>query len=292
MPSTSLISVGRLIDESWDLYRARFHELMSVSVWLLWLAILSVLSLSLYPAASTLWLSNELTGSEYAGVIIFILTNYLVAPLLGIWVFIALVRLIRQQMTGRNGDPKKAIKETKSLFLPTILISIMVAFLLVIAILIGFGPSIILATLGAIFQNAALVILGNLLLVIGTFVAFGLAFKWMVEYMLAPYATAMDGLAGKKALGATSQLVRGRFWSVLFRLLVPKLVFIFIGVILMGIAAYITEIVLSAAGGLNLDLQLRLTTLVEWTIPVVIAVLINPLIIIADVLLYKNLKGE
>lgn len=292
MPSSPLISVGRLIDESWDLYRARFHELMSVSGWLLWLAILYTLSLSLYPSASTLWLSNELTWSQYLGVILFFLTNYVIGPLLGIWVLIGLVRLLRMQLAGRKADVKKAIAEIKPLFFPTILVSIMVGFLLVVATLIGVGPGLIIGVLGAVFGSLTLVGLADFLLVIGVFVALGLSFKWMVEYMLAPYAIMSDGLRGKKALAAGRSFVKGRFWSVFLRLLVPKFVFLLIGVILMGIVTYITGILLSAAGGLNLDLQLRLTTLVEWTVPVVIAVLINPLVIIADVLLYRSLKGD
>lgn len=288
-----LISVGRLIDESWELYRARFHELMSVSAWLLLLAILYTISLSLYPSASTLWFSNQtFSTSENIGVVLFILTNYIAAPLLGIWVVIALSRLIKMHLSGRSGNVKKAIAESKPLFLPTVLVSIMVAFLIVLAILIGFGPSIILGALGAAFDSIVLVGIADFLLIIGIFVALILSFKWLVEYYLTPYVTVLEGTQGKKAMAETRLLVQGKFWGVLIRLVVPKLVFILFGIFCMAIISYFTEILLDVIGGLNLDLRLRLTTMIEWTIPVLIGALVNPLVVIADILLYKDLKGE
>ncbi|MBI4713700.1 hypothetical protein HY771_00725 [Candidatus Uhrbacteria bacterium] len=287
-----LISIGKIIDESWELYRARFSEFMSVASWLLLLAILYVLSLALYPSASTLWFSNSLTLSENIGVLLFIFTNYVVAPLLGLWVVIALSRLTKGYLQGRNISVKQAHKETKPLFFPTLVVSLMVAFLLVVAILIGFGPTIILTTLGALFNNITLVGIGNILLVPGIFVAFILSFKWMVEYYLSPTVTVLDGLQGKKALIKSRELIQGRFWGVFLRLVVPKLVFIIFGVFIMVIVAYVTEILLNVAGGLSLDLQLRIKTIIESTFPIIIAALINPLIINADILLYRALKGE
>lgn len=287
-----LISIGQLIDQSWDLFRARFQAFMSISGWLLLLALFYTIALSLYPSASTLWFSNELTVSENAGVFLFALTNYLIGPLVGLWVLIGLVRFGRSVLSGRAINPKAAMAEVTSRFLPTLLVSVMVGLLLVLATIIGFGPSVLLAALGALIKSATLVGLANLLLIIGVFVALILSFKWMVEYILAPYATILDNTAGKKALMESRRLIRGRFWEVLLRLVIPKLVFILVAIILMVVISYATSIVISAVGGLNLDLRLRLSTMVEWVVPIVIAALINPLIVMADVLLYRSLKGN
>lgn len=290
---SKLISVGRLIDESWELYRARFHELMSVSAWLLLLAMLYIISLSLYPSASTLWFSNQtLSPSENIGVVLFILTNYVAGPLLGIWVVVALCRLIKMHLAGRSGTVKKAIAESKPLFLPTVLVSIMVGFLIVLAILIGFGPSIIVGALGAAFDSIVLVNIADFLLMIGIFVGFILSFRWLVEYYLTPYVTILEGTQGKKAMAETRVMVQGKFWAVLVRLVVPKLVFLLFGVFCMAIISYFTEILLDVVVGLNVNLHLRLTTMIEWIIPILIGALVNPLVVIADILLYKDLKGE
>ncbi|MBI2475501.1 hypothetical protein HYV69_03700 [Candidatus Uhrbacteria bacterium] len=287
-----LISIGRIIDESWELYRARFSEFMSVASWLLLLAILYIISLALYPSASTLWFSNDLSTSENIGILLFAFTNYVVAPLLGLWVLIALSRLTQGYLQGKNVGIKLAHEETKPLFFPTLVVSLMVAFLLVVAMLIGFGPPIILASLGALFNNVTLIGIGDMLLVIGIFVALILSFKWMIEYYFSPIATVLDGIQGKKALIQSRKLIQGRFWRTFLRLVVPKLVFIIFGVFIMFIVATVTEVLLGVASGLSLDLHLRIKTLVESIFPILIAVLINPLIINADILLYRALKGE
>lgn len=291
MPSP-LISIGQLIDQSWALYRAKFNELMSISGWLLLLAILFVISLSLYPSASNLWFSNELTWSENIGILLFILTQFIIAPLLGLWVLIGLSRLGRSFISGKSITVQTAVAQIHANYFPTLLVSVMVALLLFVATLIGFGPSIVLAAIGAIAKSSILITLANLLLLVGVLVSLILAFKWTVEYILAPYAAMLDNARGKQALAQSRQLIRGRFWETLLRLVIPKMVFIFISIILMAIVAYVANILLSTAGGLNLDLRLRLATMVEWVIPVVIATLINPLIILADVLLYRSLKGD
>lgn len=291
-PMPKLISIGRLIDESWEVYKAHFQDFLSISSWLLLLAILYVLSLALYPSASALWFSNELSTSENIGVFLFVFTNYVIAPLLGLWVVIALARQARVFLQNKTITTKRAHEETKPLFIPTLIVSLMVSFLLVVAILIGLGPSILLAGIGTLINSITLVGIGNMLIIVGLLVAIVLLFKWMVEYYLSPIATIVDGIFGKKALIQSRQLTRGRFWSVFLRLLIPKLVFIIFGVFLMLIIAYVMEIFLDVVSGLNLDLELRIKTIVESVFPIVIAALINPLIIIADVMLYRALKGE
>jgi hypothetical protein len=200
--------------------------------------------------------------------------------------------MARVYLQGRSLSVKRAHEETKSLFFPTIVVSLMVVFLFVVAMLIGFGPSIILTALGALFNNITLVGIGDILLIPGIFVTLLLSFKWMVEYYLSPIITVLDGVQGKKALIQSRQLVQGKFWSILLRLAVPKIVFIVFGILIMIIVAYVTEILLNVVGGMNLDLQLRIKTIVESIFPIAIAALINPLIINADVILYRNLKGE
>jgi len=284
-----LISIGQIIDQSWEQLRERFQEFMHISGWFLLLAIFYIISLSLYPSASALWFSNELSFSENAGVFLFALTYYLAAPLLGLWALIGLSRLGRAALAGRDADPKAAIAEIRPRFLPTLLVSVMVALLLLFATVIGFGPSILLATLGALTDVSALIGIANILLIIGVFVSLILSFKWMVEYMLAPYAVILENSKGQKALARSKELVRGRFWQVLVRLLIPKLVFFVVALILMAVFSYAISIVLNAVSGLNLDLRLRLATMVEWVLPMVIVALSTPLFVLADVLLYRSL---
>ncbi len=287
-----LISVGQLIDTSWDLYRARFREFLGVSAWLLILALFYTLSLTLYPSASTLWLSHDLSIAENIGIILFVLTNYLVSPLLGLCIVIGLVRSIKSHQSGRGLSQNALRADIQKFFFPTLIVSILIALLILAAVAIGFGPSAIIDIIGGLLHNLTIISIGNILLIPGVFVAIALCFMWTIEYILAPYAVILDGERGKKALRTSRSLIRGKFWATFLRLVVPKLVFVIFGVLAMAIISYFTEILLNVVGGLNIDLRLRITTLIEWNLPVVIAVFINPLMVIADVLLYGALKGE
>ncbi len=287
-----LISIGQLIDNSWELYRERFSEFIKISAWLLVLVLFYTLSLILYPSASTLWLSQNLTIAENIGIVLFVLTNYVFSPIIGLCVLIGLVRTMKSQRSGQSISPKRLHKEIRSLFFPTLIVSLLVVCFILGAVVIGFGPTIILDLIGAFFHNITIISIGNILLIPGVFVAAALCFIWTITYMLAPYVTILDGERGRKALHTSHTLIRGKFFATFLRLAVPKLVFIIFGVLAMVIFSYFAEIVLNVVGGLSLDLRLRITTMIEWNLPVIIAVFLNPLMIIADVLLYSALKGE
>jgi hypothetical protein len=63
------------------------------------------------------------------------------------------------------------------------------------------------------------------------------------------------------------------------------------GVFAMSIAAYLVGILIDVSAGLNVDIQLRISTMTTTIIPIVIAVIINPLVVISDVLLLRSLRS-
>ena len=182
------------------------------------------------------------------------------------------------------------MQEGKKLFLPTLLTSLMVLLMVLFAIVIGFGPPVVLATIGSLLHVSALIIISNILLIIGIFVALFLMIKWSVYYLLSPLFTILDGIKGKAALEESRTLIQGRFWSVLSRFAIPKLVFFIFGVTAMYIISYAAAIVISASSGISLDIQLRIGTLLQTIIPILIASFVNPLILISDVLLLRSLQ--
>lgn len=287
----SIISIGELIDQSWDVYRTRLWELLTISGWLMVTAILNAIALALYPPATTLQLGAELTGLEITGVLLFSATTLIITPLLSFWIYTSLVRALNTHFAGRRIDPKMAMREGRDVFFPTLLTSLMVVLMVVLAIVIGFAPPVILAAIGSLTNLPTLVIIANILLVIGVFVALVLSIKWVVYYLLAPIITILNNTPAKQALTMSRQLIQGRFFAVLARVAVPKLVFVIFGVFAMSIIAYLVGILIDASSGLNLDIQLRISTMTQSIIPILIAVLINPLILISDVLLFRSLKN-
>jgi hypothetical protein len=286
-----LISIGELIDQSWDQYRARLPEFLTISGWMLITAILYAIALALYPSASRLSLGVNLSGLEAIGVGLFSFTSFVVAPLLSFWVYLALTKAVDRHLSRQSIDPTQAMRDVKPLFFPTLITSVMVMLMVLLAIVIGFAPPAVIAAFGFLTNLSMLIILANLVLVAGMFVSIFLSIKWVVFYFMAPYLTMLERTPATLALAQSRQLIEGRFWAVLFRVAIPKLVFVIFGVFAMSIAAYLVGILIDVSAGLNVDIQLRISTMTTTIIPIVIAVIINPLVVISDVLLLRSLRS-
>lgn len=290
MPTKKLISVGELIDQTWEVFRGQLSDFLAVSSWLLITAILYTISLALYPSVQNLQFSAAIGNTAFSGVILYAFTTYLLAPFLSFLIYLALTRLSASAFSRSRTSHNQALKEGWNIFLPALLTTIMVGLMLVLALVIGFAPPAIIAGIGTWLSVSGLVLIGNLLLLFGIFVSLYLSIQWTTYYFFAPIVTILDDVRGKKALEISRKLVAGRFWGILARIAVPKLVFLSFGIFAMTILAYSANIMIDASAGLNLDLQLRLTTMFNTIIPIVIVVLINPLIVISDVLLFRSLK--
>lgn len=285
-----LITIGELIDRTWDHYKRDFVDLMSISGWVLITAVVDILAFSLYPYASKLASTASLTTPETIGVVLYAFSTWILAPILGLWTFIALTRLIRAQLSGRRANIHEAMLDGKRYFLKTLLVTFLIFCVLVAAIGIGLGPGILLTLLNLTFNIPSLGIISSLLLVVGIVVSLVLGFRWSVHYYFAPYALLLDGVEGKATLTASEQLTAGHFWSILLRLAVPKLLFILMVMIAMVIIGFIFETALSAFTGMNTDVQVRLSTIFTTILSTVAAVFLNPLLVTADLLLYQSLK--
>lgn len=285
-----LLSAGQLIDRSWEHYRAYFFDLLSISAWLLLKAIVDIIALALYPTATVLATSAALTLTEQIGTVLLLLSSVVVAPLAGVWVLGSLGRLVSAQLRTGRGDVKVAMREGTKIFLPLIFVSILMVIVLGAALLIGFGPAVLLAFIATTMKNGFLLILSNLLLIAGIFLATILSFLWTVRFSMAPYALITDNVRGKAALFKSQTLVRGRFWSVLARYALPKIFFVVVSLVLLAFVSYVAGMVVSAAAGLNLDVQLRLVSITTAVFPTIVAALVNPLLIVADLILYRNLS--
>ena len=287
-----LISIGEIIDSSWDLYRERFLAYLNIAGWLLPIMILQIIALLFYPSASTLATGASLSGWESFGVILYGISSIIVAPVLGLWIFIALSKAAYAHIRRRSIDTKAVLKESWKWFLPSVLVGILVALIIVGGIAIGLAPAVVFGFLAAWFESNVLLATSSLLLVLGILVAFILTLRWSIHYVFAPYEVILENSRGKKALTESNKLTRGRFWSVLLRILLPKLLFIIVGVLMMWVLSYLCAMVISTVAGLNTDLAIRLATYVEIVIPALIAILLNPLLVLADVVLYKNLRDS
>lgn len=287
-----LITVGQLLDQTWDHYRDNFKELMTVSVWIMILAIIDIIALIFYPSASKLALNTVLNSIEIFGVILVFISSGILAPLLGLWILIALARLVRSQLAKRKNTAQKAMLDGFKLFWPGLYISILVLTVLLVGLLIGLGPAFVITAIMSVTGGGALIILFNLLLLVGIIVAFGLVFTWGIQLTLAPFALFLEDQHGLQALKRSRELIKGRFWSVVLRIVIPKLIFITVGILILAVIEYVIGLGVIGVSGLNLDMQLRLNSIVRAAFPVFVVVLLNPLVVIADTLLYQDLMKK
>ena len=288
----TLLSIGSLIDESWALYRKNFHGFINITKWLLVTGILNTIAILLYPSTRILAFHSYLTGMETFGVILYAITSLVLAPILGFWIYVTLTRASFRSIKNLDFQKKTFFLETKPYFIPSITVAFLVGLMLVWAQVITIGPAIVIGIIGAIIKNTPIIILANIALIIGLFVSIYITSKWSVYFYMAPTANILDGSQKKTALQKSRSIIEGRFWTVLLRVIVPKLVFIAFTMFIFMIIQIILRFAISTFVELNVDLQDRLFSIINLLLPILSTILIYPLFILSDVLLYQSLKGE
>jgi uncharacterized membrane protein len=286
-----LISVGEIIDRTWETYRAGFTDFMSVSGWLLLIALVDVVALVFYPLTSTLIGGGPLTGGQTFGVALYWISRFIVAPIVSLWMFLALAKVADARLSGSRPNLKAAMRQSWQQFFPAAWVASLVTLILIAAFAIGLGPGALLGGIGALTKNNAIGLVASVLLAVGVVVTGVLLAAWSVSYAYAGYAIALDDARGMRALSQSRALVRGRFWAVVWRMLVTNAAFIILGLIASLAFGVLSTLVISAFGGLNLEVTFRLKSVSDAVFPTVVAVLLNPMLTIANVIIYRDLKN-
>lgn len=288
----SLISIGELIDQSWNKYRANMPFFLQLSGWLVLVALLNAIALLLYPNAGAIAYHTKFSAGEVTGVVLYAFSNLLLSPLLGFWVFVSLALGAKSVLSGERMSVASIMQETKKRYLSTFAVTILVALTILLAQVITLGPSILLGAIGFLMQNAWILGIANGLLLIGLIASLILTTRWTLYYMLSPYAAILDRAKNKQALKKSRGLTEGKFWSVLIRIFLPKFVFLLFGILIAMLISLVLRIFLVGSTGLNLDVQIRITELIDTVLPVLVLIFLNPLIFLSDVLLYQSLTEQ
>jgi hypothetical protein len=281
----NLITVGQLIDRSFEHYRLRFVELVSISAWMLVPMVVSVVSLALYPSYTTLISERALSNMETAGVILWTVNALIVTPITGVWMLIALLRRIQDQLNGKRPALSVLRRTSWKLFWPMVFVNLLILLILIGAAAFA-APGALLLVLP--WRQAAA--FGGLLLTVGLIVGTALGVRWLIFFAYGPLALALEGLRGRAALARAHTLVSGRFWSALALMALPKVVFALVVFVVEWLLLTLTSTLVASAAGLNMDLAVRLNGILETIVISAGIVLVNPIIFTADVLLYRSLK--
>lgn len=284
-----LISIGQLIDRSWEHYRKHFREFTALAIWLLVPCLISIVTIVLYPSAATLLAQREMGLWEKAAVFVWMFNNFLLAPIIGLWIFAATVRFLTSFCERNVINLKIVCREGWKKFWPVVLVNILISLLLLSAWLLAV-PGLLLNWLGLAVESAWLISAGNIFIMVGLAVAVILNFRWLITLWFSSYEAVVGSEGGKKALKKSHALVKGRFFPILFRLLATKIVFVGLVLIAEFIILYILNFLIDAAAGFNADLLFRLSSIAFLVVFCVGSVILTPLLIAADFLLFNSLR--
>ncbi len=280
-----LIGIGALIDRSWDHYRAHLPMLLKITAWMLIVAAINVVAILLYPLRTGE--IGVLTGAEQFGEILLLLNNTVVAIVIGTWVVNALIEAIRTQMNGERATLPAITKTAKRLFWPQLWVRIMVSIVYVVALLAPFGVFWLATNVGSAALPSwllfFLLFLSLLLFLIPIALAVILAFP--------SFAVVIDGKRGWAAIKESAARVRGRFWAVTARLLIPKLLYFGLFFVAQFLLVLLIRVI---AFGLLSSEDSLMAVRVEWlalaTSYAVLFIFLNPILFITDTLVYLGLK--
>jgi len=285
-----LISIGSLIDQTWDRFRASLPDYLSLASVMLVIALIQLIALILYPFASDLMSANAINGWETSGVVLYAVGS-LIAPFLGFAVYVGVVRLTNRSVM-QSSSLAEALEENKKYFVPSFVAAALFFLLIAAAFAIGLVPSTLFVFLAPFIPSPIILALLDLVLVGLILTSYVLVLIWSVEYYFAPYSALLDKKTGKEALKQSRSLVRGRFWSVFLRLVIPKLVFLLFAVLALTVSYYVALLFINLFAGLSVDLRIRLFSIVKTIFPMIVGVFISPLLFIADTMLYKSLSDR
>ncbi|HJN84885.1 MAG TPA: hypothetical protein QF873_01025, partial [Patescibacteria group bacterium] len=112
----------------------------------------------------------------------------------------------------------------------------------------------------------------------------------LVYLAFAVFALVVSGHQGAAALKESIRLVKGRFWPVIIRLFIPKLLYFGLFFLAQVLLVMILEVaVFGLLGGADELLIQRVNWLILPTSYTVLFIFINPLLLITDHKIYRDL---
>jgi hypothetical protein len=239
-----LLASTEIISKSLDDYLKNWHNWMIFSLMIFLPSFVLMLSGSFGGFLNTYLPSTTLPTD------ILILLLALASVLFGFWTSIALIHAVIKSLHGGKVSPwNEHYAATYSSIWPALFTSFIVVIFVFLGVIFFLIPGIILA----------------------------------VWYFFAVYSIIADDERSFKALAASKKLVRGRWWSVSWRIVVPWLFF--------GTAALIAQNMLLVVSS-YLPLNIITSSLIDNIIIGAVNALIAPLTVLSGVNLFNSLKSN
>ena len=286
-----LITIGQILDTAFEHYTRHFKVFMQVSFWLFAVSIFAVVGVILQPAYEMDYLIEYslLSGSEYAGLIISLIGVVVLAPIIGVWITVALIQIEDNIIKNKAAKFKSIAVDSWKKFFSYVWIAILKAVILLIPAL-AVVPGFALVALniyvdGGVWLGAVSLIL----LVLGAIAGLILIATLSVLLAFPAFALVSDNVRGVSALKESKKLIQGRFWSVLWRLFVPKMIFT-AGLIVVQIILLVIIYPLLGFSSLDAEALYKISSILDNITSIGLSALVAPLYIIADYLIYDSLR--
>lgn len=289
----NLISLGEVIDKSWDHYVDHFKQLMVISLWALIIPALMVVRIFLAPDGELLALAEILeSGGDFLswfGVIFGTLVSLIAVPVITVWIYINIVKAVESQSKNKPVDLKALRAFGWKNFFSYVWVALIKAVVTALPVL-ALIPGIIaiyfnISTDGGVFFG----VVSTLLMLVGVATAFALITMLSVQLGFAGFERLLGDKRGFKAISGSRSLVKGRFWKTLLRIFVGKLVFFLVVMVLQFAVMFIVS--LGSAITLLSDATMisALFAILNLFLLTGIGILSTPIFIIVDYVIYDSL---
>lgn len=277
-----LISLGSLIDTSFEHYKSHLPAILGITVWLLAAAL---------PSAIGLLLTRE--GIDFDALT---LTSFglsalgtLIGVLVSLHVTVALILSLREQRQGKATDPRSFLKKAFSFDLSYLWATILKTLFVAVLPLIPLAFAIIAFVFTIKLENAVVTNIVAVVTFASILVALGGAIKFSLSYGFVPYATVLDGARGMASLRTSADLVRGRWWETFWRAFLPKALYTLIFVIILALVLWVTGMIAVAVSQESFFLA-KLFALINFFISTALNAFFIPILLLNDYYLYENLR--
>jgi hypothetical protein len=291
----NLISIGQIIDKSWDHYVAHFKQLMTISLFALIIPVLMIVRLFLSPSGEMQTLAASLEGQydvlSIIGIIYGVLVAIIAIPVITIWINIMLIKAVGAQDKKITFSVKQLRADGWKNFLHYLLVAFLKTIFTILPIL-AIVPGLILIFINIYSDGGAIIGgIGIVLSFIGLIVAAILVVMLGVQLGYAGFEMLLSQKKGMKAIKGSRALIQGRFWATLWRMLISRLIFSLVSGLLMAIAVAISfAITYVIYEIIQNTTYLVISNSVELLLSSCIAILTTPIFIIADYYIYDSLN--
>lgn len=278
-----LISIGQVVDQSIHHYKKYFADALGISLWLFAGLPLLILSFVVRPDDTTV-VSAPYIASAILGLLGAALTGAA-----SIWTLTSLTLAVEAHDEGKRATAKSVGKKAWGLF-PKVLGFSIGAVALAFAALLPIVPGATLTIMPAIVDMPVFLSgMGVFLFFAGGCLAAILLAWLLITLVFGPYALVLEGRGIFGAVNRARVLVEGRWWAVMFRVLIPKLIIFVIVYFIEYVFVQLMAIFLASLIGMS-DRTAALLWMTFKNISVTgLTALIIPMLVIADYYVYRSL---